>query len=131
MLRLAVLLGANYAAAQEQASLFCGDTPAVVAASPSPAPPPAAALIPLDNNVTATLRIRIDNATYSPALLNIGDIGLFRDSTPNGCTNRIPQNEIVGCFSSTPYADDAMCASILVMSPTHHRSVGGRGRVAR
>ena len=80
------------------ASLSCEDDTLLSPATPPPSPAPLAPLatpVPDADSLNATLpwgptavlRIRIDGATYRPDLLNIGDIGIYREVTPDGaCT---------------------------------------------
>ena len=79
------------------ASLSCGaeDGALLSPATPPPSSAPLAVPVPDANDLNATgmptavLRIRIDGATYRPDLLNIGDIGLYREVTETGTTNHI------------------------------------------
>ena len=99
------------------AALSCAEDTVGSPATPPPSPAPLAPLatpVPDADSLnadspTAVLRLRIDGATYRPGLLNIGDIGIFRDINQDGCTNKIEPSLIVDCFSSTPYEDHEMC----------------------
>ena len=79
------------------ASLSCEEDTLGSPATPPPSPAPVAPLaVPVPDadelnatdslpwGPTAVLRIRIDGATYRPDLLNIGDIGIYREATPDG-----------------------------------------------
>ena len=79
------------------ASLSCEEDTLGSPATPPPSPAPLAPLaVPVPDadelnatdslpwGPTAVLRIRIDGATYRPDLLNIGDIGIYREATPDG-----------------------------------------------
>ena len=81
------------------ASLSCEDDTLLSPATPPPSPAPLAPLAtpvpdadslnathPDADGPTAILRIRIDGATYRPDLLNIGDIGIFREATRDGAS---------------------------------------------
>ena len=95
------------------ASLSCEDDTLLSPATPPPSPAPLAPLAtpvpdadslnathPDADGPTAILRIRIDGATYRPDLLNIGDIGIFREATRDGasihrsrgCPPRLPSH---------------------------------------
>jgi hypothetical protein len=77
------------------AALSCAEDTVGSPATPPPSPAPLAPLatpVPDADSLnadspTAVLRLRIDGATYRPGLLNIGDIGIFRDINQDGaCT---------------------------------------------